>query len=105
MEKVGVILANWNGAEFTIPCIESLSQSDYPDFVTIVVDDGSTDDSPAQITRRFPNLELLRQSTNLGLSQARNRGMERALELRCDYVMILDNETRVLVLITECSPC
>ncbi len=93
--KVCVVLVNWNGAEFTIPCIESLSKCDYPDFVTIVVDDGSTDDSPVQITRRFPGLEFLRQPGNLGVSQARNRGIERALELGCDYVMILDNDTRV----------
>jgi GT2 family glycosyltransferase len=93
--KVCVVLVNWNGAEFTIPCIESLAESDYPNFQVVVVDDGSADNSPARITQRFPGLELLRQVTNLGVSHARNRGIERALELACDYVMILDNDTRV----------
>jgi GT2 family glycosyltransferase len=93
--KVCVVLVNWNGAEFTIPCVQSLSESDYPDLVTIVVDDGSTDTSPAQIAQRFPGLELLRQTTNIGVWQARNRGIERALELGCEYVVILDNDTRV----------
>ena len=93
--KVCVVLVNWNGADFTIPCVQSLSESDYSDLVTIVVDDGSADTSPAQITQRFPGLEFLRQTTNLGVWQARNRGIERALELGCEYVMILDNDTRV----------
>jgi GT2 family glycosyltransferase len=93
--RVGVILVNWNGAELTIPCIESLLASSYSNFHIIVVDDGSTDGSADRISQRFPGLELLRQPANLGLSKARNRGIERALELGSDYVLILDNDTRV----------
>jgi GT2 family glycosyltransferase len=93
--KVGVVLVNWNGADFTVPCLQSLAESDYSHLVTIVVDDASTDASPGQIARCFPGSELLRQTTQIGVWQARNRGMERALQLGCEYVMLLDNDTRV----------
>ena len=93
--KVCVVLANWNGADFTIPCVESLAESDYPSFQVVVVDDGSTDNSLARIAQRFPELEILRQPANLGVSQARNRGIARAAELGSDYVLVLDNDTRV----------
>jgi GT2 family glycosyltransferase len=93
--KVSVVLANWNGAEFTIPCIESLLMSDYPDFRIIVVDDASTDASPVQIAQRFPEADLIGQPANRGVSAARNRGIARALELASDYVLFLDNDTKV----------
>lgn len=93
--SVCVVLANWNGAEYTIPCVESLKNSDYPDLRIIVVDDASTDDSRDRIARRFPGLEIIQQVVNQGVSQARNLGIQRAAEVGSAYVLILDNDTRV----------
>lgn len=47
--KIGVVVLNWNGWQDTIPCLESLFSSDYPDFVVAVCDNGSTDDSVARL--------------------------------------------------------
>jgi hypothetical protein len=100
--SVCAVLVNWNGAEHTIPCVESLRGSDYPNVQIVVVDDGSTDSSPDRIAARFPALEILRQPANLGVSQARNRGIARAAELGSDYVLILDNDTRVDPTLISC---
>jgi len=102
LPSVCVVLVNWNGGEHTIPCVESLRESDYPSLQIVVVDDGSTDCSPDRIGRRFPGLETLRQPANLGVSQARNRGIARAGELGSDYVLILDNDTRVDPTLIRC---
>ena len=93
--RVSVVLANWNGADLTIPCIESLLKCDYSNVQIIVVDDASTDSSCDRISERFPRVELIRQPTNQGVSAARNRGIERAFESSCDYVLFLDNDTVV----------
>lgn len=93
--KVCVVVVNWEGAQFTISCIESLLESDYPNLRIIVVNDGSTDGSPDLILQRFPSLELLRQPTNRGVSEARNRGIERAFKVGGDCVLFLDNDTQV----------
>ncbi len=92
--KVGVILVNWNGAEFTIPCIESLLKSNYPNYQIIVVDNGSRDGSPERIVQEYPQVELLRQLSNSGLPKARNQGIECALKLGSEYAITLDNDTR-----------
>ena len=71
--KVSVVVASYNGGRTLGPCLESLSRLHYPTYEVIVVDDGSTDDTP-QIVRRFPNVRTISQP-NLGLSAARNAGI------------------------------
>lgn len=47
--KVSIIILNWNGWKDTIECLESLYQIDYPDYDTILVDNGSRDRSVEKI--------------------------------------------------------
>jgi GT2 family glycosyltransferase len=49
MEKVFVILLNWNGWRDTIQCLESVLRSQYPDFRVIVCDNNSSDGSIEKI--------------------------------------------------------
>ncbi len=69
---VSVIVCSYNGAPTLAACLESLGKIDYPAYEVILVDDGSTDETP-QIAARFPNVRYLRQD-NHGLSHARNTG-------------------------------
>ena len=36
--KVSIIILNWNGAEDTIECLESLKKVSYPNYDVIIVD-------------------------------------------------------------------
>ncbi|HKS35797.1 MAG TPA: glycosyltransferase, partial [Verrucomicrobiae bacterium] len=74
--KVSVVVASYNGARTLKACLDSLSLLNYPDYEVILVDDGSTDDTPA-IARSFPSVRCLRQD-NHGLSVARNTGIAAA---------------------------
>jgi len=47
--EVAIIVLNWNGWRDTIKCLESVYQLDYPDYLTIVVDNGSWDESVKRI--------------------------------------------------------
>jgi len=49
VSMTGVIILNWNGWQDTIECIESLTKSTTLDFITIIVDNGSDDDSLKKI--------------------------------------------------------
>jgi GT2 family glycosyltransferase len=46
---VAVVLVNWQRPDLTIGCLESLWATDYPNFVSIVCDNGSRDESLARI--------------------------------------------------------
>lgn len=71
--RVSVVVCSYNGGATLEECLYSLSALDYPDYEVILVDDGSTDETP-EIAARFPAVRVLRQA-NQGLSAARNAGL------------------------------
>jgi GT2 family glycosyltransferase len=74
--RVSVVVCSYNGAATLEQCLRSLQALDYPDYEVIVVDDGSTD-ATRSILARLPGVRALHQP-NLGLSAARNAGLEAA---------------------------
>lgn len=71
--RVSVVVASYNGGRTLATCLDSLGKLRYPNYEVILVDDGSTDDTP-EIAKRFPNVRYIRQQ-NWGLSYARNAGI------------------------------
>ncbi len=45
LQKVVILIINWNGWRDTIECLESLYQNDYHNYEIVVIDNGSNDDS------------------------------------------------------------
>ena len=78
-----VVVCVYNRPQQVITCLESLLRSDYPNFEIIVVDDGSTDETP-QVVADFaakcsqPPIRVVRHPTNRGLCAARNTGIAAA---------------------------
>ncbi len=76
LPKVSVVICSYNGASTTETCLRSMERIRYPDFEVIFVDDGSTDNTQ-EILKEFPWVRNIRQR-NMGLSHARNVGVEAA---------------------------
>jgi O-antigen biosynthesis protein len=74
--RVSVVVCSYNGAATLEQCVQSLLRLDYPDYEVLVVDDGSTDNTPTLLTR-YPEVRVIRQD-NQGLSVARNVGLAAA---------------------------
>lgn len=96
-ELVCAITVNWNQADSTLETLSSLQTQRYPNLVTIVVDNASTDQSAAfaRITQAYPSVRTIASRENLGYGGGCNLGIEAALELGADYVMILNNDLRL----------
>lgn len=92
---VGIIIVNWNGWRDTVACLDSLGSLDYPRRETIVVDNGSTDESAEQIRAAHPGVTLIETGANLGFAGGNNVGIARALEAGAVYVWLLNNDTTV----------
>jgi glycosyltransferase involved in cell wall biosynthesis len=74
---VSVVLPVWNGERYLKQTIESILAQHFSDFELVIVDDGSTDDTPKIIESlgRDPRIRCHRQ-TNMGLVKALNKGLE-----------------------------
>lgn len=95
--KVYVVVVNWNGADDTIACLESLRNCDHPRFEVIVCDNGSADDSVVRLrewtAREELPVELIEIGENRGFAAGGNVGIGRALERGdVDYVWLLNND-------------
>lgn len=93
--KLSAVILNWNGKKDTLACLSSLQKSEAPPFTTIVVDNGSQDDSVDAISKEFPFVTLLQTGKNLGYAGGNNVGIEYALNQGADLVLLLNNDTVV----------
>lgn len=83
---VSVVVPAYNAARTIGETISSLLAQTYPNVEIIVVDDGSTDDTPARV-RDAPGSVRLVSQPNAGAAAARNHGIEVA---RGEYLGFLD---------------
>jgi glycosyltransferase involved in cell wall biosynthesis len=84
--RASLIIPTFNHARFLGAAIDSALAQTLGAVDVIVVDDGSTDDTPAVLARYAGRVRVLRQP-NRGLSSARNAGLAAA---RGTYVAFLD---------------
>jgi len=89
---VSIIVPCHNGARFLPEALDSAFAQTHPAIEVIVVDDGSTDGTPAVLERYAGRVRALRQP-NRGPSAARNAALEIA---RGDYIAFLDADDRFL---------
>jgi GT2 family glycosyltransferase len=75
MPEIAVIVVNWNGAHLLPTCLRALQRQTFSDVETILVDNGSSDDSLALLARDFPDVRVLALSENRGLAGGTNAGI------------------------------
>lgn len=75
--SVTCILPVYNGERFLAEALDSVLDQNVSDLEVLVVDDGSTDCTAAILDRYGPKIRVVRQE-NLGVSPARNRGLDEA---------------------------
>jgi GT2 family glycosyltransferase len=86
-----IVLAH-NHLETTLRSLESLSAMVNTCQRIVLVDNGSTDGTCAVVAERFPAVELLAHSTNLGFSAGMNLGLRRALQMGADFALLANND-------------
>ena len=88
---ISIIVPVYNTAPYLPQCLDSLVNQTYRDIEIICVNDGSTDNSP-DILKAYAERDsriLVIHQENLGLSGARNKGLESA---RGEWVMFVDSD-------------
>ncbi len=90
MPKVSVIIPTYNRGGWVTEAIDSVlaQRETFADFETIVVDDGSTDDTQDRLFSYGNRIRVIRQE-NAGVSAARNAGIRAAAG---DLLAFLDSD-------------
>lgn len=114
---IAIIILNWNGWEDTIECIKSIYQIDNTDFITLVIDNSSSNDSVSRIydyikqtnvrtlvikegdtiqtSLNNRDLVLYQLENNYGFAKGNNKGLQLLTDQGISYFWILNNDTVV----------
>ncbi len=112
---VAIILLNWNGWEDTIECVNSIYKVENTEFVTLVIDNGSSNDSVSRIIDCAKKLNvrtldvkegdvlqtgiknkdfiLYQLMNNYGFAKGNNKGLQLLTNQDISYFWILNNDT------------
>jgi len=92
---LSIVIPSFNCARFLERAVRSAYSLAFKGLEVIVVDDGSTDDTPqlcGELLRRYPSLRVIRRQ-NGGLSAARNTGMRASSG---KFLLLLDADDELL---------
>jgi GT2 family glycosyltransferase len=91
--ELSVIIVSWNSSADLRACLDSL-QAGLAGITheVIVVDNASSDGSPAMVRSAFPSVRLIENKTNSGFAAANNLGLASG---RGEYFLLLNPDTLV----------
>ncbi len=97
IDSVSVVIPNYNGKQLLVQYLPYVFRalaacSTITDSEVIVVDDASTDDSVAYLTKEWANIRLLQNEQNSGFGKSVNRGIAAA---RYEIVCILNTDMQL----------
>lgn len=90
---LSILIVNYNGKEVIANCLASIRDSLTISHEVIVIDNLSTDGSPALIQNNFPDVHLVENNENTGFARANNQAAKLATG---KYLLLLNNDTILL---------
>ena len=92
-KDLSVVIVNYNVKAFLEQCLIAIERARGDLNIEIfVVDNASVDGSQAMVKKRFPYVELIENSQNVGFSTANNQALRKA---QGEYIMILNPDTLI----------
>ncbi|WP_370327775.1 glycosyltransferase [Euzebya sp.] len=91
LPTVTVVIINYNGGDFLLPCLQSVLDQDYPaDRVEVLlIDNHSTDGSLEKARAQFPTIRIVENERNGGFAPVVNQGARLG---RGEYVALLNTD-------------
>ena len=94
MNRLAIIVLNWNGSDDTIECIESLTNQTLKP--TIIVVDNNSSDNSVSVFEKYASIHkkediiLIKNSANLGFAGGINTGLTYARGRNFEYIGVLN---------------
>jgi GT2 family glycosyltransferase len=91
LPSVSVVILNYNGRQWIDGCLAGLaSQQGAPPYETLLVDNGSRDDSVKFVRTKYPDVRVVENGRNLGFAAGNNTGARQASG---EWLSFLNNDT------------
>tara|TARA_B100001094_G_scaffold313044_1_gene350383 strand:- start:3330 stop:4181 length:852 start_codon:yes stop_codon:yes gene_type:complete len=94
--KINILILNWNNRDILLDCIQSIKNSFYSNYKITVIDNGSSDDSIAYVSKHYDELDFVKIKSNLGYSRGYNYAFKKLEDDDSDWFLILNNDTRIM---------
>lgn len=92
MDKLAIVILNWNGAEMLKKYLPSVLQYSKDEAVVYVADNASTDNSIALLKEEFPEVKLILLEKNWGFAEGYNKALE---QVYAEYYLLLNSDIEV----------
>ena len=92
MDKVAVVILNWNGVEMLRQYLDSVVRYSAGEAAVYVADNASTDQSVAFLREHFPEVSVVLLDRNWGFAEGYNRALSR---IEAEYFVLLNSDVEV----------
>ena len=92
MEKVAIVILNWNGCEMLRKYLPSVIQYSREEATVYVADNASSDDSLEMLREHFPEVKLIVLEKNWGFAEGYNQSLK---QIEAEYFLLLNSDIEV----------
>jgi GT2 family glycosyltransferase len=92
MDKVAIVILNWNGAEMLRKYLPNVLQYSRDEATVYVADNASTDDSVTLLKEHFPEVGLILLEKNWGFAEGYNKALS---QIDAEYYLLLNSDIEV----------
>lgn len=92
MEKVAIVILNWNGAKMLMRFLPNVLEYSLKDAAVYVADNASTDNSVEILKQHFPEARLVLLDKNWGFAEGYNKALE---QINAEYYVLLNSDVEV----------
>ena len=92
MEKVAIVILNWNGQPMMERYLPSVLNYSRDEAAVYVADNASTDQSMEMLRRQFPEVKLIQLEKNWGFAEGYNKALR---QIDAEYYLLLNSDIKV----------
>ena len=92
MDKVAIVILNWNGRKMLEKYLPSVMQYSRDEATVYVADNASTDDSLEFMRKHYPEVKLIVLEKNWGFAEGYNKALA---QIEAEYYLLLNSDIEV----------
>ena len=92
MDKVAIVILNWNGVKMLSKYMDTLLEHSRGEATVYVADNASTDESVPFLKEHYPEVRLIQLEKNWGFADGYNKALK---QVEATYYVILNSDVEV----------